>query len=514
MTRQLSRKARSFPLALALGAAFSISQAQVTVVDSSRSIPFIPPLILTIGPTQWGGPAFTTGTQSVSIRGVSLSVFPYSTGQARLRLYTATVGSSAGNPATLTQVASVLVSLPNSASQQLIALNSAQLGDLASINLSPSSSYALILSTDSATGLELVFRRDQNNQYTFSGGFSSAGTGYVTTPDGGVTWQASNGTPFLALQVVEVQQLPSAAATQQSMVANRDALRSIFVLESSYLNPGLTHDCTTFGSDDYCLAFTGKYASEDRGIDATSGVLTLAFKPSGDWRLGAFLEQRFGDVNSQGVRLRQASPDWGVFGVWNEQPDTLGPQIRVVYREGRKRVDTTRTDTAGADVGFGSSVLDTKGFQLTFSNGFKTSPTTVVKPYAGLRSLQMVRRGYTESNAIGSPLTYGPLSYRATQLLAGVQADVLLATHNKLTASLGFEHDVRRQISHYAASGVAGLGALEFGSAGPKTRPVASFGVTRQLASHQQVTVQVVLRREAWQSASTRTAFVSYSAGF
>lgn len=458
-----------------------------------------------VSPSLWVGVQFTIGNRSATIQSIGFTTQAVSGNMGDLELRESSGFLLRGSPgATLFSITP-----PN---QIGINLSGSTLGALNGLTLNANSTYTLLFRN---AGIARYRSFLPAASYTLDGEVTNVRT--VITPNAGATWTEFSGSVgdfSLVLTYEQVQQLVEAIATEQSMSGNRNALRSTFALAANNLNPGLSHDCTTFGAKNFCVAFSGKYTSGARDVDATSGALTLAFKPWDGLRVGGFIEQRIGNVSDQGVRLRRGNPDVGLFGVWSQRGDALGTQVRVAYRHGKQDADITRSDVGGAEIGSGSSKISSQGLQITASHGVEVRENLVMRPYVGLRQIDIERAGYTESNAIASPLTYDALRYRATQVLAGVQLSSHLGERTRISGSLGIEHDASRSMGDYSASGVAGLGALDFGGTGPRTRPVLSLGLAHQVSKNQEISAQAMVRKEAWSGNTTRTAMVTYSVGF
>ncbi len=90
---------------------------------------------------------------------------------------------------------------------------------------------------------------------------------------------------------VLLEQILSAADTLSSMQRNASAMRGFFSLQASYVNPGLSYDCSLFDDKGLCFSMTARNTSvSGSGIDSTSGVVTAAYKVSPNIRVGGFVE--------------------------------------------------------------------------------------------------------------------------------------------------------------------------------------------------------------------------------
>lgn len=310
---------------------------------------------------------------------------------------------------------------------------------------------------------------------------------------------------------------PSAADTLASMQRNAQGLSKVFSLQASYVNPGLSYDCSLFDKNGVCVAFSGRYTgTSGNGPEATSGVFTAAYKINPNIRVGGFIEQYASDYSSGGVEVKSSNPDFGVFGVWSQTGTDEGLKVRAAYRYGKRDLTITRDAIDTAEAGAGTSKLVTEGAQLTASYGYSLSNTVLASPYFGVRYTNIGRDGYTESasDTVTAPLHFDTLRQETTSLLAGVNLSALVAPSVTVNGSLGVETDTDRRVGKYSATGVADLASIEFNGDTRKTRMVGSVGMAYKIDNTQQISAQAWYREEAYGSTATTTGMLTYTAGF
>lgn len=309
----------------------------------------------------------------------------------------------------------------------------------------------------------------------------------------------------------------SSVDTLLSMQGNASVMRKIFSLQASYVNPGLSYDCSIFNKHGVCVAFSGRYSdTTGGGPEATSGVLTAAFKLNSKINIGAFVEQYASNINYSGISMSSTNPDFGVFGLWSQTETGEGLKVRAAYRYGSRSITINREAIGLSEAGSGNSDLTTQGAQLTISNGYRLNGNLLVSPYAGVRYTNIQRNGYTEmaSASVTTPLTYDDLHQESTSLLLGVNLAAQVASSVTVMGSIGVETDTSQKISAYSASGVANLSSIQFNEDTRRTRAVATGGVAYKIDNTQQVSAQVFYREEAFGSISTTTGMITYTAGF
>jgi hypothetical protein len=78
------------------------------------------------------------------------------------------------------------------------------------------------------------------------------------------------------------------------------------------------------------------------------------------------------------------------------------------------------------------------------------------------------------------------------------------------------EHDLHHRIDDYQATNqaIGTVNTINLDTNKRLTRPMASFSVTHMIDKIQRIGVMFLHRREAFESATTSSAFVQYSLGF
>lgn len=310
---------------------------------------------------------------------------------------------------------------------------------------------------------------------------------------------------------------PSALDTLSSMQRNASTTRGLFSLQASYVNPGLSYDCRIFDENGYCFSMTARNSSVGGSdIDSTSGVITAAYKINQNIRMGGFVEQMTSSIKDGGIRLDNNSPDYGIFGVWQQNEDGVGLKARAALRYGKKDLTISRQEIGSAEAGNGETGLTTQGLQITLANGYQVHERLLLSPYAGLRYVNIRRDSYTETltSTVTTPLTYDSLSQETTSALLGVNLHAQITSKVMALGSFGIEHDIARRIDDYSATGVENLESINFDDNSKRTRLVGSLGLAYRIKQNHQVSGQVVYREESYGNKSTTTAMLTYTAGF
>jgi hypothetical protein len=317
--------------------------------------------------------------------------------------------------------------------------------------------------------------------------------------------------------VLSAPVFPSPADTLESFRPNAAALRNVFNLQSAKIAQGLSYDCTVYDQKNMCVSFLGSM-SDGKDFDVTTGALIVAHKPTSRLRFGGYIDQSLSDSSSfGGLTVKKGAPGYGVFGVWTQNADGSGVQVRAAANFGKVDMETTRTAVDTAEAGFGKSNIKSSGFELQVSRAYAINPSWSARPYVGYRKTTNTRAGYTEqsSEAVTAPLTYSKLKQNTEALTAGVTFGHMLSAQTSLTLTAGVDHDLKNRADRYQATNadIGDIDSIDMGAT-KKTRPTASIALNHNIDKTQRIGVSVMHRKEVFSSTSTTSAFVQYTKGF
>jgi hypothetical protein len=344
----------------------------------------------------------------------------------------------------------------------------------------------------------------------------------VTGTYGSATWSLINSSGTIwDLLISGIVTGPSTAYTQQSMVNTSSVLQGTFTLQNSVMVNGFTYDCSLFDRRGICVSAGGRNTSvQAQGINNTSGLLIASYRlDKNNSRIGAWVDQNLSVSGPGTVQLSNSTPMIGLFGVWSQQPNGVGAEVKVSAAYGQKDTTITRqivgSGATASEAGSGGSQLISQGAQVVGKYGFAVMADVVVSPYAGVRYTQNNMGGYTEatSSSVTAPLTYSALNTNATTALAGAEARYRGIPKTTLFASAGVETDTNTNSGSYSASGVDGLTPVNFNPNPVKTRPTATVGGYYDILKNQRIGVTGIYRQEPFQAVSTTTVLATYTIG-
>lgn len=306
--------------------------------------------------------------------------------------------------------------------------------------------------------------------------------------------------------------------TMASMQNNILGLNQMFTMQADALENALTQKCSYFNNDNFCVSFTAKYAQANNSsnVDATSGIVNVAYKINPNFYVGGSLEQIVTDVNYSGVKYRQKAPDVSIYTGWNHKDNGEGLNAHIAYRHSNGKVDITRNKIDYAEAGNGRSDLTSDAWYASLGNTFNVQDKALVAPYIALRYSDIERKAYTEnlSDEVIIPLSYDNLSRKTTTAILGVEAVTALTPKINLSGTVGYENDLEKKFSNYSASGVDGLTPLDFNEGYKNNRLFLSTGIDYNFAENQNIGLNISYRESAFTPSSVTSASIVYQTSF
>jgi len=294
------------------------------------------------------------------------------------------------------------------------------------------------------------------------------------------------------------------------------ALQNAFTLQNSVLVNGFTYDCPVFDKNNVCVSVGARTTAVNAdSVNSAGGLLIGAYRMNNQVRMGAYIDQNI-STNSTGiVKVANASPMAGLFGVWNQRLDGAGTEVKVSAGYGQKNTTMTRPVVDGTEAGSGSSSLTSQGVQAIGKYGFAVADKTIISPYVGLRYTQNNMGGYTEGSSatVTAPLTYSAVNTNATTVVAGLGANYKVMPDVTLLASAGLENDLNTSNGNYTATGLYGLNSINFNSSPVRTRATATLGAYYDLAKNQRLGINGIYRQEPYQGVNTTSVMATYTVG-
>ena len=306
----------------------------------------------------------------------------------------------------------------------------------------------------------------------------------------------------------------TAVTTVNSITAT--GLQTAFALQNTVLVNGFTYDCPLFDKNNVCVSAGGRYTAVDaQSVNSGAAVLVGAYRWNDQVRLGAYIDQNVSTNTTGIIKVSNASPMVGLFGVWSERLDGTGAEVKVSAGYGQKNTTMTRPVIDGTEPGSGSSTLTSQGAQAIGKYSFAVTDNSILSPYAGLRYTQNNMNGFTEngSASVSAPLTYAPLNTNATTVVAGLGATYKVIPVVTLLASAGVEADTSTQYNSYTATGLYGLTPISMNPNPKYTRPTGMLGAYYDVEKNQRISLTGVYRQAPYQGVGATTYMALYTIG-
>lgn len=312
--------------------------------------------------------------------------------------------------------------------------------------------------------------------------------------------------------------LPNLLNTQTSLQANVAALQGVYALQTGTVNNSLNYDCNNFGSKGFCVSTGGRYSNASESTaNTTSAMIIAGYRINDHLRIGASADQNLYNTDvAQIASLQSNTPLMAAFVIWNQHADKTGFETKLAAAYNNSDLHVNRTAVGTSESGQGSTTLNTLSESMTTSYAFKLGENYLVSPYAGVRHTSVSANGYSEHSTanVTSPLSYNGLNQESTSALLGVRLAGQIYKNTTIQTSAGFEEDMQNSVNNYSATGLAGLSAITFNPSIQRTRAVASFGASYELAKGHRISFNTIYRQESFQGVDTKMAYVNYSMEF
>lgn len=341
-------------------------------------------------------------------------------------------------------------------------------------------------------------------------------TGTVTLSGTSYTWTLTDADSDLVWDLNFASSGPSAADTQTSIQAIKGQLQgslNSLTAGANFANMN-TYDCNFFDSKGGCFSFGSRYTDvQSPSMQTNSFVATGGYKIDNHFRIAGFIDQNLNNNTAHNIDIENKGPLVGLIGVWNQNANQLGWQIKVANAYQSKDASIKRSVTGSSEAGSGKTDIDSQSYVAEFSYNYAATSSLLLRPYVALRYALVKQEGYTETG-VDNPLTYNSIRDRSKTALVGLKVKKQLTDKVVAKGSVGLEHDLSHKTDNLEVSGVSGLTSESFTNKLDKTRPVASVGADYYIDPTQRLSATAFYQELPFASTKARTLYLNYMLAF
>jgi autotransporter-associated beta strand protein len=312
------------------------------------------------------------------------------------------------------------------------------------------------------------------------------------------------------------------------------------------LNAVMSYDCNRFDKYNFCISAQAR--ATGFGTQATgSGVFNIAYRPTNQTRIGAFLDYQVtgGSPSADGLpiatTLSSGSVQYGynnpTFGGYlgfsqsGYNGNILNKGIQAFVSGGYNpgKLSITRAMIVDPNLPFvdsqpgsGSASLNAYFVRGMVGYGFNLADNLTLMPYVGLRYTDVTRGGYMESFnlLVTQPLVYNSYYERLVTGFGGGMLNGRINERLGMMLGLGAETDFSRSANSFSGYSPIQLQSdnLPFGFGHGGTwnglRPTGMAGAYYDLAPNQRVMINSYAGEQAWSSRGYLTGLAGYQIAF
>jgi hypothetical protein len=312
------------------------------------------------------------------------------------------------------------------------------------------------------------------------------------------------------------------------------------------LNAVMSYDCNRFDKYNFCISAQAR--ATGFGSQATgAGVFNIAYRPTGQTRIGAFLDYQVtggaprvdglsnaATLSGGSVKYGYNNPTFGGYlgfsqSGYSGNPINTGVQAFVSGGYNPGKLSITRAMIVDPDLPFvdaqpgsGSASLNAYFVRGMLGYGIGLADNLTLMPYVGLRYTDVTRGGYMESFnlLVTQPLVYNSYYERLVTGFGGGMLNGRINDKLGMMLGLGMETDFSRSANSFSGYSPLQLQAdnLPFGFAHGGNwnglRPTGMAGAYFDLAPNHRLTLNGFAGQQAWSSRGFLTGLAGYQISF
>lgn len=303
--------------------------------------------------------------------------------------------------------------------------------------------------------------------------------------------------------------------TYKTLYQNGAQLNSVMNFKTAVLQSTLNQECNKFGKNNICTSVGYRYSHvSNRSSQQQASNLKFAYRFTPKIKVGAVIDQSFADNTPNNFVIRNYNPLLSIYTTFNQNNDGSGLRLKLAAAENNDNLSIRRNTLADTEAGIGSASIRSKGLFGEISYSKNINQDLLIRPFAGIRKMSVVRSSYTENQNISFPISYDAVKQNFTTSIFGIDSALKINDALSLSLAVGIENNFRRNINGYSGN----VGTLDsFSLNSPHLRRKNNFintGISYDLKENQQISTNVIYGNQSLNNSKSTVFYLNYYWGF
>ena len=275
-----------------------------------------------------------------------------------------------------------------------------------------------------------------------------------------------------------------------------------------------TYDCDTFGKNGMCISLGARNTKiKNPNSETKSLVFVFGKKLSENYRFAVFHHSNHDHDTPSNFTLRDETPLLGILGVWNENSDKSGLQVKLGTAHQVKHATIIRKQVGISEQAEGNTTLTARNLISELKYNIMVTQSFELSPYFAGRYAEKIQDGYTEEG-VSVPLTYNDIKDKAVSVVGGLKFKKDFGYKFNIFGSGGIEYDIYHDISNLKPTGISGITSVDLSKNFNRTRPVVSLGFNFNITEQRVLRFNAQYEELSYKGMSEKNLYLSYNIGF
>jgi len=275
-----------------------------------------------------------------------------------------------------------------------------------------------------------------------------------------------------------------------------------------------TFDCNKFGESGKCISIGIRNIQVNEPKSDIDGIVFVyGHKTSPNNRWGFFINSNISYNTNTNLSLSNKTPLLGLYGVWNENADQSGLQIKIGNSYQSTNANIIRPIVGVSDKAEGETSLEYINLMAEFRNNKKINKKITISPYFAAQYSQKHQNGFTETG-VDLPITYNDITDTSLTAITGIKYNYEINSDNSIFGASGFEYDIFHNTSALTPTGVSGLTSIDLTKNYNPTRPIITFGLNHNFFSYQTIEAKFQYQELSFKDMSETNLYINYKYSF